>query len=313
MSLVLKNWKKYLPIIGILLFVYILVKIDIVNVWEEIRNIDLGFLFIGVVFVFVMLVVQTYKWFIIARKQGMEIGFGEAIKINIICNFYGFVTPSKLGGVVRADYLKKYSDDKIGKGLFNFTIDKILDISSVVFMAVLFSFIFQDKLDIPILVFTAIFLGFVFLVLFFIEKDRSKWALSFIYRRISGKFKDKAKVTFDSFYESVPKKRYFAWFFLWNVVSWLSIYFIFYFIGLSLGIELSFFHYLAIMPLGTLVAMIPISISGLGTREAALITLFGLFEVSAAKVFSLSIITLIIVVIIPSIIGIFLIFDKKLK
>jgi len=61
------------------------------------------------------------------------------------------------------------------------------------------------------------------------------------------------------------------------------------------------------------VAMIPISISGLGTREAALITLFGLFGVSAAKVFSLSIITLIIVGIIPSIIGIFLIFDKKLK
>jgi len=237
----IKHWKRYLPIIGILLFMYILFKIDIVNVWEEIKNIDLTFLFIGVFFVFIMLAVQTYKWFIIARKQGMEISFADAVKINMISFFYGFVTPSKIGGIVRAEYLKKYADGNIGKGLFNFTIDKILDISSVVFMAVLFSFMFQDKLDLPILVFTAIFLGFVFLVLFFIEKRRSKWALSFIYRRISGKVKDKAKITFDSFYESVPKKRYFAWFFLCNIASWLSIYFIFYFIGLSLGIELSFF------------------------------------------------------------------------
>jgi len=67
------------------------------------------------------------------------------------------------------------------------------------------------------------------------------------------------------------------------------------------------------MPLGTLVAMIPISINGLGTREAALISLFGLFGVSAAKVFSLSIITLIIVGILPSIIGVFLIFYKKIR
>ena len=85
-----------------------------------------------------------------------------------------------------------------------------------------------------------------------------------------------------------------------------------YFVGLSLGIDLPFIFYLAILPIGTLITLIPISINGLGTREATLISLFALFGIESAKVFSMSIVSLIIAGIIPAIIGIFLIFKKRL-
>ena len=76
-----------------------------------------------------------------------------------------------------------------------------------------------------------------------------------------------------------------------------------YFVGLSLGINLPFYFYLAILPLGTLVTLIPISINGLGTREATLITLFGIFGVESAKVFSMSVISLLFAGILPAIVA----------
>ncbi len=311
---IIKNWKKYLPIIGIILFVYILFKINLINILQEIKNVNVYLLLIAIVFIFLSMFFQTFKWFIIARFQEIEVPFIEAFKINMISNFYGLVTPSKLGSVVRAEYLKKYTrNGNIGKGLFNFTIDKVLDISSVIFMAIFFSFVFKDKLDLPIGIFFTLFLAFVLLTLFFIKKERSKSFLRFFYIKIfHRKVKDNVRLTFDSFYDNIPKKRFFALFFLLNVINWVFIYLIYYFIGLSVGIEMNFIYYLAIFPIGTLVAMIPISISGLGTREATLISLFGLFNIAAAKVFSMSIIGLIIAGIIPSIIGIFLTFKKRL-
>ena len=45
-----KNWKKFLPLIGILLFFYILIKINFVNVLEEIKKVNIYFLLITLVF-----------------------------------------------------------------------------------------------------------------------------------------------------------------------------------------------------------------------------------------------------------------------
>ena len=286
------NWKKYLPIIGIALFVYILIRINVLEVINEIRNADLFFLFIALVFVFIAMIIQTFKWFAIAVFQDIKVPFLEAFKINLISNFYGLVTPSKIGTVIRAEYLKKYTGN-IGKGLSNFVLDKMMDLSSVIFMAILFSFVLGDKLDLPIGVFFVVFLGFVGFTLFFINKKRSRFVLKIFHRRfVPKKMKDKAKVTFDSFYENIPKKRYFIMFFLLNLINWMVLYSISYFVGLSLGIELPFIYYLAIYPIATLVTMIPISINGLGTQEATLISLFALFGIEAAKVFSMSIISI---------------------
>ena len=309
----IKNWKKFLPLIGILLFFYILVKINLINVLEEIKNVNIYFLLVTLVLLVIMLVIQTFKWHVIAFFQDIKIPFKESFKINLISNFYGLVTPSKLGAVIRAEYLKKHTKNKnIGKGLFNFIIDKVLDTTSVILMAIFFSFVFKDETNIPIGFFTGLFLVFVLLTLFFIKKERSKVVLGFFYKKfINEKIKDKTKNTFNSFYEHIPKKRYFILFFLLNLINWLFIYLIYYSIGLSLGIKISFLYYMAILPLGTLVSMIPISIGGLGTREVTLISLFALFNVSSTKVFSMSVINYFIVGVIPSIIALFLIWKDK--
>jgi hypothetical protein len=308
------KWKKYLPVFGILLFIYILVKIDLQAVLSEIQNTNIYFLLIAVFLVFIMMLSETIKWFTIARFQNIKIPFSEAFKINMIDNYYGFITPSKVGSVIRAEYLRKYTEGHFGKGLFNFIIDKVMDLSAIIFIAIIFSYNFKDKLDLPIGFFTALFLFFVFGTLFFLKKERSEVILRIIYRKlVPNRFRDQAKSSFESFYDHVPKKRYFILFFLLNLFNWIINYTLAYSVGLSLGIDLPFIYYLSIFPLATLVSLIPISVAGLGTREATLISLFGLFGIAATKVFSMSIISLLIAGIIPAIIGASYAFIKKLE
>lgn len=300
-----------MPFVGIVIFVYILVKLDIRNIFQEIGGVDVSLFLIALIFVFTLFVFQTFKWYVIARNQKIAVPFVEAFKINLISNFYGFITPSKLGAIIRADYLKKYAS--IGKGISNFVLDKVMDISSLFFIAIFMGFVFRERFDFISLNWLLIlFVVFIFAAGFFYSKKRARFVLGVLYRKfVPDKLKEKAKTGFNDFYEDLPNTSFLILIFIINIITWINIYFVTYLVGLSLGVELSFIYFLAILPLSTLVAQIPVTISGLGTREATMIGLFGLFGVGAAKVFSMSIVNIFITTIIPSIIASFLIFRRE--
>lgn len=314
------NWekiKKYLPIIGVALFIYLIIRLDVIKILKEIKNFDFSYFPFILFFVFLFLISQTLKWFVIAKKQKIEVNFKEAFKINLISNFYGFVTPAKIGSIIRIDYLKKYSRG-IGKSLSNFIIDKILDTSSIFILVIGFGFLFFREIKIIPLnyfyILITIFLVIITLSFIFYKKESSKFILRFFYRRfIPQRIKNKAKIAFDSFYENMPSLSFLFFVFIINITSWVINYSIIYFIGLSLGINLNIFYFLAILPISTLVAQIPITISGLGTRELTMISLFGLFGIEAVKVFSMSILGIIIMSIIPSTIAILFLLKKDRK
>jgi len=310
------NWKKirkFLPIIGIGLFIYLIIKLDIVKIFEEIKNLNLIYLPLIFMFIFIFLLIQPLKWFVIAKKQGIKIPFLYAFKINLISNFYGFVTPGKLGTVIRADYLKKKGTET-GKGLSNFVIEKILDLCSLFIFAIGFGLLFYKKILPPEYLYLLLIIFGIMLVLFliFCRKKNSKIILRFIYRKfVPKKLKEKSKILFHSFYDNFPSLSFLGLCLFVNLCVWVLNYFIIYLIGLSLGIEVNFMLFLAIMAISTLVAQIPITINGFGTREITLIGLFGLFGIGAVKVFSMSLLSIMLISVLPSIISIYLVFKEK--
>lgn len=309
-----KKIKRYLPIIGIILFVYILIKLDIVKIFEEIKKINLSYFILALFLSIILLIAHPLKWFVIAKKQKIDIPFKDAIKINIISCFYGFITPAKIGGIMRADYLKKYKGDA-GKGLSNFVIDKVLDFCSVFLLILLFGLIFYNKI-IPkgywwfIL---SLFILMIILFSLFYKKESSKFFLRFVYNKITKeKLKEKLRIIFNSFYKDIPSVSFLFFCLIINLSIWVLDYLVIYFIGVSLGINVNFIYFLIILPASTLVAQIPITINGFGTREVTMISLFGLFGTEAIKIFSMSILSIIIMNIIPSIIAIiFILRDRK--
>jgi len=316
-SMIFMIWsriRKIIPFVGIAIFVYLLVKLNIFEILKQIKNVNLFYIFLAVAFTFVYFLFQTTKWYIIARKQGMRVPFKDALRINLITDFYGFITPVRLGSAMRADYLKNYGS--LGKGFSNFVIDKVLDLSSVFILAILLGFIFRERIGITssnmLYILITIFLAMVLVFLVFYKKEFSRFFLRIIYRKfVPKKTKDKVKTTFDSFYEGMPSLKFLFFVLIVNLSAWVVNYSIAYFVGLSLGINVGFIYYLAIFPIATLIAQIPITISGLGTREFTLIGLFGLFGVEAVKVFSMALIGLFITSIIPALFAVFFILRER--
>jgi len=305
--------KKYLPIIGVGLFIYLLIKLDVTKIFSEFNNLNWNYVAISFIFVFVFLIFQTLKWFILAKRQRINISFGEAFKINFISNFYGFVTPGKIGTIIRTEYLKKKGAE-MGKGVSNFVIDKVLDFCSLFILMIVFGFSIYKKI-IPngewyILIGTFVLLILLFIV--FYNKDSSRFLLGFVYRKfIPKRLKEKSRTLFNSFYEDLPSVPFLFMALVVNLIAWIVNYVNIYLIGLALGINVSFMYFLIILPIATLIAQIPITINGFGTRELTLIGLFGVLGVEATKVFSMSILSIIIASIIPSIIAIVIILLDK--
>ncbi len=309
-----KTVKKFFPVIGVGIFVYLLIKLDVTKVFTEIGNLNLFYLSLAFLSVILFFTTQTLKWFVIARKQKIKIPFRDAFRINLISSFYGFVTPSKIGSVMRVDYLKKYNAET-GKGLSNFAMDKILDLSSLFILAIGFGFIFAQKIVSAAYFYTIIFIFLLMIAISLIiyKREATKPFLRFVYRKlIPDKFKERSKTIFNSFYQDMPSLGFLFFAFAINLINWIVDYAGIYFMGRALGIDIGFIPFLAILPISTLVAQIPITISGLGTRELTMIGLFALFGVEGVKVLSMSILNLFITNIIPSIAAIiFLFFSRK--
>jgi uncharacterized membrane protein YbhN (UPF0104 family) len=75
---------------------------------------------------------------------------------------------------------------------------------------------------------------------------------------------------------------------LLTAVSWAVTYAANYCFGLSLGLPLSYFELAGISAVCSLVASLPISIAGAGTRDAALIAILAGYGVGSAKAVALS-------------------------
>jgi hypothetical protein len=60
-------------------------------------------------------------------------------------------------------------------------------------------------------------------------------------------------------------------------------------LGLSLGLDAGFVVYLVYIPVILVVMMLPISVSGIGTGQAAFVWLFAASGVSSADAFALSV------------------------
>ena len=77
-------------------------------------------------------------------------------------------------------------------------------------------------------------------------------------------------------------------------------------------VGVQYISFIFVLAVANVVASLPISIYGLGTREATLISLFSIFAVTSEKIIALSLFWFAVIWLLPSIIGaIITVFESK--
>src|SRR3989344_1969715 len=270
--------KKLLPFLGIALFIYVLYRIGIENLYNSFKSANPYYLLIAIAITFIYTLLQTWKWDLILKRQNININFSELVIMQVKSIFYGVITPGRFGGFIKSYYLKEKINADFGKSISSVLIDRILDTLSVFILAFIGGLFLTNKLlDLSyVLSFGFIFVIAISYIIF--NRRITKRLLGFFYNRfMPEKFKQNVKESFYSFYENLPKKTSLIIPFLANFLSWICTYTIAYAVALSLDIKISFFVLITMYSITTVISIIPITVSGLGTREASLIALLAFF------------------------------------
>jgi glycosyltransferase 2 family protein len=308
------NYKKLLPIIGIIILVYIIFTLDLEQIYSVVSNINPLYSFLSLFAIIPVVILTNIQWQILLKKQRINVSFFYSLKNIFIGYFYGFISPGGIGAYTRALYLENESKSPLGKCLSNIVIFNTIDYLSLLLLgaigAILISSIYPYLFAIIVIVIFFI----VALLLFFLKKEKSKnLFLKIIQTRIFATVKDRLTESLDSFYEDLPRFKDVLLPFIISIIGWVVRFAELFFISRLFLIDVPFVYFILIIAVANVIASIPITVYGLGTREASLISMFFIFDVIPEKVLSLSLFWFIIIWFSPSIIGAFITYFETKK
>ncbi len=272
------NIKKYLKFLGIIIFVFILLKIDLSELIRVLSQIRIFFFVCALALVFPLMFIKSFRWNVLLKSQGISYQLYETYMVYMSSLYFGFITPGRLGEFIKAFYIKQDKDVSVSRGMSSVLVDRMFDMYILLLVGTfgLWKFNVLGKLD---LTYLFLLILIVLLPLFLLNKRVMKKPVSLLYRiALIKKYEDRIKNSFNDFYNGVNKliNRGLILAFLLTCLSYLLFFFQCYLLLNSLDISIDFLDITLIMGVSNLISLIPLSISGLGTRDAVLIFFFSL-------------------------------------
>jgi uncharacterized protein (TIRG00374 family) len=260
---------------GILLAV-IYRKVDLVVLKQTLLNLSPLHATIFLLLILVQLVLSTLRWNLFTRQLGgIKLGFVVSMQQVVGSYSANLLIPGKWGEIVRIPWMKKYPL-KVPV-LFMVFLEKALDTLSVVsilFFSSLILLITKFSTPVPLMPFLLIS-GIILLMVLSVVIFRKH--LGLLVTKFTSLRKKPLKQ--DGF---IQKGRLlleiagdkFWLYYGFSFVIWILQVLQFYFIFLMLGITLSVVYTYAGSCLALLAGVIPVSIAGMGTRDAVIIGFF---------------------------------------
>jgi len=230
--------KNFLPLIGLTLFAYIIWRAGIHNILKVLLKMNAFYLMLAFIIFIPRIFMSTYKWQMIAKKQGIDVKLIKMVKINLIGLFYGTITPLWIGDAIRIFYIKRASKASMGKCTSNFLMDMLIEFFSLFIFAIIGSILlikFFPK------IFTALlsaFLIILFIALLFKNKKIGKKIINLAYNFIlPEKFREKGKNYSEEFYKDMPSIKFLLIPLLIEIISYSLFFFQIYIVSLALHIH----------------------------------------------------------------------------
>ncbi len=313
MKYIIKNWKKILPFFGIVLFIYIVLRLDLMRLYQVLLTANYKYLLFLSVTIIIIFLLQAIRWKTLLKLQNIKVEFVTLLRIHLISHYYGLITPARVGYLTKISYLQSHLQGFMGEISTSVIIDRILDTLILVLLALTGSLFLLNSYPNIFLYFLVLALILVFAVVFFYSKKRAKFFALFFIKFIPDKYRDRLKVGVNKFYEGLPAIKRLTIPVLLTFAIWFIIYSQTYLVALAMNININYWHFITLLPISTIVGLLPITISGLGTREAALILIFSSYNISSESIVVMSLVALILTSYLPALVGGFLSFKESLQ
>jgi len=261
-----------LRLVGIGIFGLILSKTDITAITSPLKHADFILAALSFVVMTASIFLRSFRFKYMANANGVTLSVCKSFNMYIGSLFLSIATPGRIGDVTRISYLRN-SGMETGPAIIIYAIDRFADIVFVLLFGLLSlreiikATGFHIEFNLPSAKIAAciIFLCIAFFILL-------KTPLP-IFKKIS------LRLDYKRLLESIQflmKNRPLtpAVIITLTIASWLVHIYSLQLLSFSVGLRLSFTMTGLLFAVSALVNILPISIAGIGTRDAALIALF---------------------------------------
>ena len=311
---------KYFAIIGVILFLYIIFRVGLDKIVDIFYTINVTYLLPLLLLAPVAIIFKGLKWNTIIEAHDLDYPIKDCCLVYIIGVAAGIITPTRLGDFIRALYLNE-KVKSFGRSVSTVIVDRISDIVILLIFGIFGILSFTAWFGIQIISFNIV-LGFILVfvcgVFILTKKNFIKILFRPLFNRfIPTKYKSKVNVSFYDFYEGLntfkKNKLFIPKVLCLTVFIWLVSALEFYFIALSLELNISFLFILFSSVLTMVVMLIPITVAGLGTREASWVFFLSFLEIPASKAIAFSLLTMFLTEWVCLFVGAFLWYKNPIK
>jgi hypothetical protein len=269
-----RKWKGLLKLLGPIFFVFILLRvIDLQTAWALIRGVNLKMALISILLFPVLNTLLAVRWWVICRRLELKTSFKTLFQINYISWFLSAIPMVGISAISKFAYLTE-EGKPAGLIAISITLDKLFNIIGPIFFG-LFAFVYFPRSLLNYMHLWIFYAGLIMIALavaLFWKKiwQTLKTLLSrFTSKRLHqiGRNLEMKLVKFWSNFDIT----FFSLILVISIVIGLLRSLALYLLAISLNISVSFGFMIACRALVGITNMIPISISGLGTRDAVLL------------------------------------------
>lgn len=280
-------------IISFSILAFILIKdVRIKDIPLALKHIDFFWLILSFSLHALGLLISAYRWQILIRAHKDEVPLGYLAKSYLVGNFFNLFLPTRFGGdVVRIWDGSRYSHSVLKSSA-------IVMVERFTGVIILLAFAFAVALvrfdmakSLPVIWISlliglaglfAVFLFFTPTVSRILEKipEKGFWmkfkAKTKEFRRVVLVYKDKKSVFFLALF--------------WAFLLQVNVILHYYLAGKAFHLDIPLLDYFIFIPIILLILTIPVTISGLGLREALFIRIFSAYAIADHVAFSFSLV-----------------------
>jgi len=268
------------------LFLIILSRINIGKLFQNIEKINPLYLILAFLTTIPTIVNKAICWNYIKRQQGIKYSLKDSLLMYYSGIYLGFITPGKLGELAKAVYLKK-DGHSLGKSLVSVVLDRASDIIFLLAFIFVGSLFYLSMFQKQVLILISGLIISVVLLLVFIKIGLVKWALIKAFNiLVPEKYKKSWQINSQDFINNLKiyKLKHYSVIFAITIFSWLFYYLQMDLLAHGLGMKIPFVYLAVSVTAAGLITLIPVSLFGIGTRDATLILLFSPFLIPKEQI-----------------------------
>ncbi|MCK4545389.1 flippase-like domain-containing protein [candidate division WOR-3 bacterium] len=299
--------------VAVLLMFLILRSIDFVPILGRIKTINLLWLLLGFLLTLFLVYLNAIRWKILLSTHNVNLSVWKLFRVYLIGFFFNNFLPSSIGlDTVRTVYLRQHGLKEVASSVI---IERFIGVISLfIYMFIGFMFIERTNIDFNIILYSMIVLFVLILMFFLLFNKRIVSVFKPLVLKIRYKNIGSMAIEFyKTFLEYANNKKDLLLALLTSFLIQTIVIFINITIAKMYYIDIGIIHFFSLIPIISVLSMIPVSINAIGIREGAYVYFFTMVGTTKEMALLISLSFLVITAMTSLIGGVLFVFEKGNK